>query len=177
MRIVIGLIMALSAGAASAQAARLPPPITQASNGSLQCYSPNAQAKTCRALAGYFRRADGTIANPSTVIITNSPLITMSAVSSITIKDAQVCGPLTAADVAAATFQVNGQPASPDQTAKLRAAVTGAMKGIFGKEICTAYVSVGGVITTKGSVDGVPQPAADQTVIWVSPSDGYQVAP
>ena len=73
MRIVIGLIMALSAGAASAQAARLPPPITQASNGSLQCYSPNAQAKTCRALAGYFRRADGTIANFPTNPATYSP--------------------------------------------------------------------------------------------------------
>jgi hypothetical protein len=173
--ITIGLVVALSAGAAPAQAAPIPAPIAQASDGSLQCYSPNLQTKSCRSLSAYQRRPDGTIVNPATVLISNSPAITMTAATRVQIKNGQVCGALRADDIAAARFQINGRTAGPELNAKLRNVVTASMKGVIGKEICTAYISAGGVLMAKASIDGAHP--VSEPVIWVSPSDGYKVQP
>jgi hypothetical protein len=175
LRTVYGLVVALSVGVASAEAAPLPAPIAKASDGSLQCYSPNVQTKSCRSLSTYQRRADGTLVNPATVLISNSPAITMTAATTVQIKNGQVCGALRADDIAAARFQISGGTAGPELNAKLRRVVASSMKGVIGKEICTAYISVAGVLTAKASVDGAH--AVSEPVIWVSPSDGYKVQP
>ncbi len=59
----------------------------------------------------------------------------------------------------------------------LRQQVETSMQKFFGHEICTAYVADGDHLIAKASVDGAPQPAMDQKVIWVSPTDGFKVQP
>ena len=172
---LISCVMASATTAATA--APLPSPIAQASSGMLQCYVPNPVTKSCQSSAAYQSAPDGGILNPSTVLLSRVPAITMLTVTPVTIKAGQVCGTLRAEDIAAATFTVDGAPASPTDTAQFRQQMAGAEQSILGKEICTAYLPVGDALLAKASVAGVAEPAMDQKVIWVSPADGYKVRP
>jgi hypothetical protein len=166
-----------NAATSAAVAAPLPPPITPASDGKLQCYAPNVAAKSCQSLAAYEATPDGRIVNPATVLISAAPLITMRTVTPVTIKANQVCGYVQPEDIEAAEFVVGDGPATSAQAAKLRQKMLAAQKGVFGREICTAYVTEGDALIAKASVDGVSEPAMDQRVMWVSPSDGFAVRP
>jgi hypothetical protein len=171
------LAAAVLLAATSAHAAKLAPPIAQAASGAMQCYAPNTTRKTCASLAGYTLNADGGIDNLAIVLISNSPVVVMRTTAPVVIKDGRVCGPIRAEDLQASTFVIEGQPADEATTAQARQQVMGAMKAMVGKEVCTAYIPDGAEFAAKATLDGVAQPAMDQRVIWVSPSDGYTVAP
>ncbi|MGA0601504.1 hypothetical protein ACO2Q3_12445 [Caulobacter sp. KR2-114] len=161
----------------SVSAAALPPPIAPAAEGRLQCYAPNRAARSCQSLASYAPAPGGGIDNPSTVLISPSPVVTMRTTTPVTVKAGQVCGFIRPEDIQSATFEIAGAPATPAQATMLRQKMTAAQQGVFGHEICTAYVPDGDAMIAKASIDGVAQPAMDQTVIWVSPADGFKVAP
>jgi hypothetical protein len=101
----------------------------------------------------------------------------MATKSTVVVRAGRVCGAVRAEELAAADFTIGGAPATAEQTAALRGQVSAAVKGIVGREICTAYVPDGKVLAAKVSIDGVSQPNMDQRVIWVSPNEGYSVAP
>lgn len=177
--ILPGLILMLAAaGGLSAHAATFDAPLQPASDGQMQCYSPDAARKTCQSLAAYRLGAKGDIDNIAITLLSRDPAITMRTVSPVTVRAGQVCGLIRAEDLQGASFTINDQPADADQTAALRQKIGDAMKDVIGKEVCTAYVPApGGGLTAKATIGGVPQPDADLPVVWVAPSDGYKVAP
>ncbi|QUD86825.1 hypothetical protein [Phenylobacterium montanum] len=176
MRLPVFAALALTL-ASGASAATLPAPIAPASDGKLQCYSPDTSRKTCQSLAGYLARPDGGIDNPSTVLVATSPAIAMSGMAHVAVKGGQVCGFIRPEDIAASSFSIAGKPASDAQTARLRTSISAAMKPMYGQEFCTAYLPDGDGLIAKATIDGASQPGKDQRVIWVSPADGYVVAP
>jgi hypothetical protein len=167
----------LSFGRANAAPAfgRLPSPITPASDGKLQCYGPNPETKSCKMLAGYEVSTGGGIVSPATALLSVGPLITMRDVTPVTIKSNQVCAVARPEDFESASFEIQGAPATAAQSAILRRKTEALEKRFFGHEICLAFVTVGDEVVVESSVDGVFQPAKNQTVIWVSPEDGYEV--
>jgi len=128
-------------------------------------------------LAAYRSRPDGVIVNPATVLISASPLITMQTVTPVTIKANQVCGFIRPEDIEAAEFAISGNPATPAQTTILRQKIAVAQRGIFGHEICTAYVPEADAFIAKVFIDGTAQPNSNQQVMWVSPGEGFKVQP
>ena len=173
----VALVAAICAASSLAQASPLPPPISPASQGKLQCYEPKVHEKTCQSLEAYAVTPNGTIRNPATVLISTNPAITMTTVVDVQIKADQVCGVIRPQDIEAAEFTVNGGRATAAQAAKLREAMIASEKNLFGHEICTAYAPDGDAFIAKTAIDGVPQPKQDEKVIWVSPSDDYRVQP
>lgn len=152
-------------------------PIGPAAQGKVQCYKPNTERKTCASTGAYTRRADGGIDNTAVVLVAANPLIVMEATSRVTMKGGAVCAPIVAADVDAARFTINGEPAPEDTAAKIKAALKGSMASLLGHEACTAFAPDGAVLRAEVSVDGKREPSMDQRVIWVSPQDGYSVGP
>lgn len=171
------LFPAIWAACSPVQGASVDSPLLPAAQGQLQCYAPDVARKTCRSLAAYKDGANGTIDNIAIVLISQNPQIIMTTVSPVAIKANQVCGPVRPQDIDTASFQLDNRPADTAQTSTLRQQMQSAMKGLFGREICTAYGHDGGSLLAKVTVDGVPQPTMGQRVIWVSPSDGYKVSP
>ncbi|HEV7691525.1 MAG TPA: hypothetical protein VGO52_11900 [Hyphomonadaceae bacterium] len=154
-----------------------PSPIEPAGEGKLQCYSPNRERKTCMSMASYRKNAKGEFENPSSVLVNPNPVIVMDTVTPVTIRDGKVCGPIRKADIETARFSVNGAEVTGEAAAKLRQLMVTQSGSMLDREICTAYVPKDGVLVAQATIDGAPMAAPVQQVIWVSPSDGYKVAP
>ena len=165
------------AGQPRATTSTLSPPLAQARTGQLQCYGPNVEKRTCQSLAGYATSASGAIENTATVLVSVTPAVTMQTVTQVAIKAEQVCGDVTEQDIATATFTLDGDPATPAQSARLRKMMVAAMSRFLDREVCTSYVPEGEAFIATATVDGAPDPRFNQRVIWVSPSDGYTIGP
>jgi hypothetical protein len=163
--------------AATLSASAYPDPIAPAAKGQMQCYSPNVAMKSCRSLAMYKANGDGTFANTAIVLVKASPLTVIQTVASVTVRDGAVCGAITEADIRAAKMSANAQTVPPEQAAPFLGQLVTALKPVIDREICTRYEGSGPLLTAKATMDGVPQPDDDQTVLWVSASDGYAVKP
>jgi hypothetical protein len=172
---LIALSIASALATVAAQAQELLPPIAQAASGQLQCYQPNIANRTCRSLAGYRMTVDG-ITNTAVVMLSAEPLITMETVTPVEIKNGQVCGKTRAHDIAIAKFLMNGSPVNAQIAETLRKQVIAGLQSEFDHEICTAYIPDGDGFIAKATDNGVPIPA-EPHLIWVSPGDGYKVAP
>lgn len=170
-------MIALALGLLTAGAPPPADPLAPVLKGQVQCYSPDVARKTCRSIGGYVPNPDGSYQNKATVLLSASPLIVMETVAPVTVKHGAVCGAVTPHDIETAHFTIEGQPANAAQAERLRAALTQAEAAIFDHEICTAEGVVGGAATAEVSVDGARTPTMDQRMVWVSPADGFKVAP
>ena len=153
---------------------RLPPPIAQANDDRMQCYTPDETKRTCRALASYKLRQGCGIDNTAQVLVAKDPAIVMRVITQVEVKNDQVCGPIRSEDLAIATFTVGNQPADAEQTAKLRQQMQTAMQPILGRETCTSFTPDGRGFRARVITGGE---SSDDRVIWIAPSDGYIVAP
>jgi hypothetical protein len=176
MKSVIISASLLAVIATTARADDLPQPIAQAGDGKLQCYSPNPAKKTCASIDGYSIDSKGMIVNTSTVLISPNPPLTMQTTSNVTIKNSQVCGLLRREDLDQATFMANGKEVGSKQADQIRQQMAQDAKGEIGHEICTAYVPKGTGFVAKESDNGAPA-KGEEPVIWISPDEGYRVAP
>ena len=161
---------------ADAPAQAYPNPLTPAGRGQIQCYAPTDR-KTCASMSVYTAKGDGTFANTNTIMMSKKPVVLIKMTTPVTIKNDAVCGTVRAQDITAGSLNVDGQAVPADQAAVLLAKVAASAGGIVGHEICTSYVGDGSGFTAKATMDGVPQPNQNQPVIWVTPDDGYTVAP
>lgn len=152
-------------------------PLAEAHAGKLQCYRPDTARKTCAALSGYVFDNAGGITNNAEVLLSPQPLLVMRTSSPVVIKGEAVCGPVRQEDIETAQILLNGDVLSEDKAAGVRAQILGAYQGQVGKEVCTTYVPSGDRLSAQVTVDGVPNPAFTQEVIWVSAGDGYKVSP
>ena len=145
----MSVIALLLSGALSAP---LPEPIALASDGQLQCWSPDTARKTCLALATFKLRDDGAIEASAVVQVSSRPPATMEIAIPVEVADGQVCG-------------------------AVRDQVRETIRNFIGRRLCVAFLLQGASLLAKPTLDGAPQRGMDQTVIWVAPSQGYSVAP
>lgn len=168
-------LMALAA-AQIAPGSAYPDPLAPAASGQVQCYVPTDH-KTCASIATYTANGDGTFANGATVLLSKKPVVVMQTSTPVTIKAGAVCGAVTRDSIAHAALSVNGQAIPADKSAPILQQIAGSLGSVIDHEICTTYVPNGAGLVAKASMDGKAQPDQDQKVIWVSPADGYSVAP
>jgi len=168
------MLFALMALAAAAPA--YPDPLTPAASGEVQCYVPSDH-KTCASIATYTANGDGTFANGAQILLSKQPVVVMQSTTPVTIKAGAVCGAVTKDAIGNASLTVNGQAIPADKAGPVLQQIAGSLGTVIDHEICTTYVPDGAGFIAKATMDGKPQPAQDQKMIWVSPADGYVVAP
>ena len=167
-------LVILAADAAPATA--YPDPLAPAASGQVQCYVPSDH-KTCQSIATYTATGDGSFANGASVLISTTPVVVLNTITNVIIKNGAVCGQIRAEDLNAGTLTVGGNQLTKDQADPILARLVAAMAKVIGPEICTTYVPNATGLTAKATIAGEAQTGQDQQVIWVSPSDGYAVAP
>lgn len=170
---MLGVILAAAVQAAAAPT--LADPLAPARIGDLQCYGADPVRRTCRAMAGYSFAADGQILNKAEVVLRDAPLVTMTTVSPVTVRDGAVCGPLSGVDKA--QIAVRGRRLPEADAAPVRAQVAASMANVLGKEVCTTYRRSGDWWIAEVTMDGVARQEMNDTLIWVPASAGYTVQP
>lgn len=170
--LIPALILALAAPAA-AQTDLLAP----ARAGKLQCYTPDAADRSCRALIAYSFAAGGKVVSRSETVLSPDDPILMKRRAELTLRGGALCGRVQAGDLDQATFTIAGRAASPSETAILRARAKSEYAEIFGKEICTSFKPARGGLEAGMTLDGVPQPDVTDQVVWVDAKDGWVVGP
>jgi hypothetical protein len=171
----IPLALAFCAFTAAAEAAD--DPLAEAHQGKFQCYLQDAARKTCRAIARYDFGADGKIANPALVLVQAQPVMVMAVTSEVEEKGGAVCGIARSEDIDQARLAVADRTLTPEETVVVKSQIKTAMAARLGKEICTTYVAQGDQFKAQVTVNGAPAPELTAQVVWVSPEDGYIVAP
>lgn len=173
---VLGLVVGLSLMAPPALG-QTTDVLAPAREGRLQCFEPNVTTKTCQSLGGYQFAANGAIDNVAWVLIMPQPVVIMRINSAVVVRNNAICGPLSAADIARATFTVDGAPASEVDTRDLRTGLTEQLSPMLNQESCLTMTADGDGFRAETTVGGTPQPQQTQHVIWIGPNDGYRVAP
>lgn len=162
--------------ALAAVASGYPDPLAPAAAGKVQCYVPTDR-KTCASLASYAAAPDGTFATSAIVMLSKDPVVIMQTTTEVRIRDGAVCGTILKSDITGGGLTLSGEAVPADKAAPFLAKIAEHLAPIIGHKICTVFVPDGDGFIAKASMDGVAQPDQDQRVIWVSPSDGYRVAP
>ena len=170
---MISLLLAAALQAAAPAAAA--DPLARARIGDLQCYGADPVRRTCRAMGGYSFGADGKILNKAEVVLQDSPLVTMTTVSPVTVKDGAICGPLSGVDKA--QIAVRGRRLPEGEAAPIRVQLQESMASILGKEVCTTYRRSGEWWIAEVTMDGVARQDMSDTLLWVPASAGYTVQP
>ncbi|MDP1632651.1 MAG: hypothetical protein Q8L66_14645 [Caulobacter sp.] len=168
-------LLVLVLAAAGAVAGPAADPLAPARAGWLQCHTPDRSRKTCLALAGYRFAADGAILNEAQVLLSPDPLVTLTTVSPVVVRDGAVCGPFEGLDTA--SVAVRGQPADAGTTAAVRQQMIAAMAAYIGKEGCTTYAPAGDGLIGHVTLGATRRPDLDQPVLWVDPAEGWVVGP
>lgn len=176
VRMMGGAVVALGLMAAPA-AAQNDDILAPARAGQLQCFEPNAAAKTCQSLGSYVFHANGAIDNVAEILLAPQPVIVMRASGPVTVENNSICGPLRAEDIAAATFTVNGAAASDAEAGQIRSAMQQQLAPMIGVQNCMTAVADGEGFRADSTIGGTPRPELSQRMIWVGANDGWRVAP
>lgn len=152
-------------------------PLSQATDGKMQCYAPDTVKRTCASLAEYSDNGDGTWSNISSVLISSNPVAVLKTVTPVAVRDGAICGYIKPEDIAAGSLTINGTPLSAEDAAPTLTRIGTAMSFLYDHEICTRYYPNGRNYTAKVTLDGEPNGQPDNEVLWVGPKDGYGVAP
>lgn len=153
-------------------------PMEPARRGMLQCHVPDDVKKTCRSLASYTAKPDGSWVNDSTLLIAPQGPVTLRTSGIVRVKNGAICGTLTTKQIDKAQIYFADTLLPPGRAYPILDRIEDAMAPVIGKEICSNYTPDGtGLFDVTATIDGAPRPEAAQKVRWVSPGDGYKVAP
>lgn len=152
-------------------------PLAPAADGQLQCHQPNDEKRTCRSIASYQRKDDGTYTNTAVVLLSSAGPVTLETTTVVTLKAGAVCGAIRANDLNTGKLRVAGRLLPDSEAAPILPRIAQSMASVIDKEICTSYEESTQGLTAKATISGEYRPDADQRVKWVQANDGYQVAP
>ena len=152
-------------------------PLDQAKDGSVQCYMPDDQRKTCRSIAAYVPTDNATYANKATVLISNKGPVILETVTPVKLKAGAICGSIREDDIRSGKLYIAHRLLATVEAAPLLARLAQSSKWLETIEICTTYTPTKDGMVAKVAYDGVYQEKSDQRVKWIRPSDGYSVVP
>ena len=153
-------------------------PLGPARSGQLQCFTPDASRKMCRALAGYtFGPARAIQIRGDILLAPTNFLTVMRTSTSVDVRSGAVCGHVRARDIEASTFTIAGRPVPQQMVQLVSPQVLSMVRSHIDKEVCTTFVPNGSSFRTELTIDGVARPEISETFTWVRPNDGYRVGP
>jgi hypothetical protein len=150
-------------------------PLLLAEKGEVQCYRPDMEKKTCQSIASYRQTGPGTYDNAALIPVAAD--VTLETHTPVVVRGNAVCGFVRGEDAVAGTLRVGGKVVDPQKAKPILERIAQAMAPMADKEICTTYEPTGANFTAKISIAGTYRADQDETVKWISPTDGYTVTP
>jgi hypothetical protein len=152
-------------------------PLAPAASGMVQCYDPDTAGHTCRLIAAYRPAIDGSWIKIATLLPDPTQHMTVVIESPVAVRDGAVCGTFRRDQVLTAKLFYFDRPIPADRALPVLAQIADALSGAFDREICTRFLTAGGVLVARPAFTGTPLVLADQRVIWVRNDAGFHVEP
>jgi hypothetical protein len=152
-------------------------PLTPARDGKIECFSPSSEHKTCVAITRYTWISNGDIIAESDFALNANPLISLKMTSEAFLEEGDLCGVLQQQSVDGMTFFKNGVLMNEDEAADFRGPMTSRFATIIGRRVCEDHAPYGSLIVTQYTIDGSPKPELTSRLKWISPDEGYVLAP
>jgi len=171
--------MLVAALALSASAAPIPPDDLAANiaAGHLLCSNPDTASKTCTTIDAYAPVSGDAYANTGELMISEVPLITIATTAVVRIENGAVCGTILAADLLNRRVRLNGADLPPERNAAVLAKLAEKFAPMVGKKSCETVSLIDGELLKFGQIQGVDIRLPGKSVKWITPQDGYKVAP
>jgi hypothetical protein len=149
-----------------------------AKQGMLQCQMPDVLFKTCFSLSKVYQTGPSTWTIETQMVVDQQSPAIASLKDTVFVRGTEVCKAANAIDVAKFTFSLEGRPIPSAEAAKYRSKLRQFYAAFGGKMICTQVVpSEQGMEMVEATIDGKRFPLGDYAMKWVSPKDGWTVAP
>jgi hypothetical protein len=172
------LILTVLAMIVSSQFARADDdPFAPAKVGKLECFAPDSEKKTCLDMTRYTWEANNQILEEDEFAFSANPLITARSKDFVVINRCEACQVVSKDKVLEATFFRDGVQVSDSEQTQFRERHLQQLNSIVGKKVCMSLSPYGGVFIAEYSIDGNPLPAATNRLKWISPDEGYVLAP
>jgi len=142
--------------------------------GKLACFAPDFDRKTCEWIERFTWQPDGTVTSDArgydAVLL---PGVQMKYTSTSTQENQKLCVTPRQEDLANYQFEVDGQPATAEQTVAYREQFGDAFGDYLGRKICLDISPLGGVFVVQFTVDGTEIPRATGRLAFIEDSDGF----
>jgi hypothetical protein len=149
-----------------------------AKQGMLQCQMPDVLFKTCFSLSKVYQTGPSTWMFDTQMLVDLQSPVIASIKDTASVHGSEVCNAASANEVSKFTFSLEGRPLPPAEAANYRAKLGKAYAALTGKMICTEIVpNEHGMKMVQATIDGKRFPVGDYAMKWVSPKDGWTVAP
>ena len=159
-------------------AASISQQMAPASQGKLQCLSPIESMKTCDSLSRITQVAPGHYRYEAQILLDADRPVVATERGTLTVQGAKICEKVRLSNLDSMTFRVAGAPASAAETNRYRSDFKRKFAVIAGQTICnTIAPEEDGSHEVETFVAGRRIPGLDYSMKWVSPNDGWKVAP
>lgn len=154
-------------------------PLAPSRAGEIQCYEPDVELKTCKALSSYRFEADGRILNKAETVISDDPRVVLIAEGDVYIRDDAECSADPVSPDHILAVEVDGHALSGGDLAVVSQNIATAMNEAVGEgEYCSTYhPKPDGSMLALVTVGGQPRPEFTSAVRWVRPEDGWRLQP
>ena len=154
-------------------------PLAPAEQGKIACFKPKVEAKTCWGIIRYKKLEDSNYEASARVRFRNTTDFEMRSTSTVTLKSNRVCSILNKAEFNGAHFFHLGDEVIKQDLDDLRAQVEDQFQNRFGKEYCDELTApaADGMIKITTYVDGTAllPGSGMETMMWISPDEGYKL--
>lgn len=171
------MLLAILLMAAAADAAPETDVLAQARAGRVLCVNPDPKSKTCSTIDTFVIAKDGAVTDVGELLIAADQPLTLEVASTVQIDTALICGSMELADLKAGRVRFEGQPVSPDRNAAVLDVFVERLKPLAGRRVCEVLRLEDGQLRKFGQVGRVDVALPGKPVQWVSPTEGYKVAP
>ena len=152
-------------------------PLAPAKAGKIWCYEPDSENKTCRSFSRFEWDAAGTIWEEDELTLSANPLVTMKVRAISTHEGVAICQVIAEEPFQKAVFMVDGKPATADEDMAYREQYGSRYAPFYGKKFCLEISPYESIFITQVAIDGTPYPSATSRLKWISPDEGYGLAP
>jgi hypothetical protein len=152
-------------------------PFAPAKTGKLECFAPNSENKTCLDMTRYTWEANGQILEEDEYAISANPLITAKSRDHVEIAHGEACQVVSEQKILGANYFRDRARVSESDEAQFRQRDLRQMSSFVGKRLCMSLSPYESLFIAEYSIDGIPRPSATNRLKWISPDEGYVLAP
>jgi hypothetical protein len=145
--------------------------------GRMICSNPDDATHTCSTISKYQVLDDRSLLETSEILFSPDQPISFEVQAHITLKNGAICGAMLKADLDKGIVRVSGRPIAADKNQAVLAKLDEEFAPLYGRQTCEVIRIEGGRLLKFGQMDGVDIPLPPKPVRWISPDDGFKVAP